>query len=111
MNASKDTLLEHYQAIADISARMRTLAQSKQWDDLLSLGHQYHEAVDKLRFLGPLDTEDRAARRDLLVRILDDDAQIRKLVAPELDRLGHLLGTIKRQRTVLQTYYSTVRPQ
>lgn len=105
-----DTVLQHYQAIADISGRMLKLAQSQQWDELVGMGPQYHRAVERLRKLDPLSDDERAARRELLTRILDDDAHIRQLVAPELDRLSHLLGTIKRQRTVLQTYYSTVRP-
>jgi flagellar protein FliT len=111
LSTPKESLLQHYQAIADISARMRAMAQSQQWDSLVTLGAEYHQAVERLKQLDPLDDEEKAARRELLTRILDDDAQIRQLVAPELDRLSHLLGTIKRQRTVLQAYYSTVRPQ
>ncbi|CAM5790246.1 flagellar protein FliT [Castellaniella caeni] len=111
MSAPPDTLLQHYQAIADISSRMRALAQSQRWDELVELGTHYHQAVERLQKMAPLDDEQKAARRDLLARILDDDAHIRQLVAPELDRLSHLLGTIKRQRTVLETYYSTVRPR
>lgn len=86
------------------------MAEAQQWDNLLALGSEYHLAVERLKQLNPLDDEQRAARMELLTRILADDAQIRQLVAPELDRLGHLLGTIKRQRTVLEAYYSTVRP-
>lgn len=87
------------------------MAETQQWDRLVSLGSEYHLAVERLKQLDPLDDDQRTARLELLTRILDDDAQIRQLVAPELDRLSHLLGTIKRQRTVLQAYYSTVRPQ
>lgn len=104
------TVLQHYQSIADLSTRMLAVAQSQQWDQLVELGVQYQEAVERLKQLDPLDNDEKAARRELLTRILDDDAHIRRLVAQELDRLGHLLGTIKRQRTVLQAYYSTVRP-
>jgi flagellar protein FliT len=111
LSTPKESLLQHYQAIADISARMRAMAQSQQWDSLVALGIEYHRAVEQLKQLDPLGDDERAARRELLTRILDNDAQIRQLVAPELDRLSHLLGTIKRQRTVLQAYYSTVRPQ
>lgn len=111
MTTQHETLLQYYEAIAGLSARMLTMAQSQQWDSLVELGTQYHEAVERLKQLDPLNDDEKAARRELLTRILDDDAHIRQLVAPELDRLGHLLGTIKRQRTVLQAYYSTVRPQ
>ncbi|WP_323011355.1 flagellar protein FliT [Castellaniella sp.] len=111
MPTPQNTVLQHYQAIADISASMLKLAEAQQWDELVDLGTQYYQAVDRLRQLEPLDDDQREARRNLLTQILDDDAHIRQLVTPELDRLSHLLGTIKRQRTVLQTYYSTVRPQ
>ncbi|MGB6242133.1 MAG: flagellar protein FliT [Castellaniella sp.] len=87
------------------------MAQLQQWDNLVALGSEYHQAVERLKQLDPLDDDQRAARQELLARILDDDAQIRQLISPELDRLSHLLGTIRRQRTVLQAYYSTVRPQ
>ncbi|MFT0531459.1 flagellar protein FliT [Castellaniella hirudinis] len=110
MPSPHKTVLQHYQAIAKLSASMLKLAQAQQWDELVAEGLKYQQAVDRLRQLEPLSDEQREARRKLLTQILDDDAHIRQLVAPELDRLGHLLGTIKRQRTVLQAYYSTVRP-
>ena len=104
------SILERYQEIADLSGQMLTNAQTQEWDELVNLGTRYQEAVERLKALDPLDDNQKNARRELLTRILDDDARIRELIAPELDRLSHLLGTIKRQRTVLQAYYSTVRP-
>lgn len=103
LSTPHNTVLQHYQAIAEISASMLKLAQAQQWDELTELATSYHQAVDRLRQLEPLENEQREARRELLTQILDDDAHIRQLVTPELDRLGYLLGTIKRQRTVLQT--------
>lgn len=103
-------ILKHYQEIADLSGQMLTKAQSQEWDELVALGARYHEAVERLKVLDPLDDDQKNARRELLTRILDNDAQIRQLISPELERLSHLLGTFKRQRTVLQAYYSTVRP-
>jgi flagellar protein FliT len=104
------TLLQHYRTIATLSAEMLDKARSQQWDDLVALGGQYQDAVEHLRALGPLDDDQKNARRELLTRILDNDAHIRQLVSPELDRLSHLLGSFKRQRSVLQAYYSSVRP-
>lgn len=111
MTISHASLLQHYQDIAKLSADMLEKARAQQWDDLVALGLHYQEAVERLQQLAPLDSDQRNARRALLARILDNDAQIRSLIAPELDRLSHLLGTFKRQRSVLQAYYSTVRPQ
>ncbi|HEX2519276.1 MAG TPA: flagellar protein FliT [Castellaniella sp.] len=110
MVSSHTALLQHYQVIATLSAQMLDKAQAQQWDDLVALGEQYRDAIERLRALGPLDDDQKNARRELLTHILDNDANIRQLVSPELDRLSHLLGSFKRQRSVLQAYYSSVRP-
>ena len=79
-------------------------ARANNWDDVITLGKQYYDAVESLRAFPPLDSSDRLARKGLLSQILDDDARIRALAAPELSRLGHLLGNINRHRSVLQAY-------
>lgn len=111
ISTANANILQHYQEIAAISGHMLLKAQAKEWDELVRLGELYQEAVEQLKKLEPLSHSQREARRKLLKRILDDDARIRQLVSPELERLGLLLGNYKRQRTVLQTYYSSVRPE
>lgn len=106
MKTSSPTL-RHYETIAGLSSQMLAKAEAQQWDDVVTLGAQYHDAVERLRALGTLSDADRSARRNLLTQILNDDARIRNLAAPELHRLSHLLGTIKRQQTVLQAYTSS----
>ncbi|MBV6273193.1 flagellar protein FliT [Alcaligenaceae bacterium CGII-47] len=106
MKAPPSTL-QHYETIAGLSRQMLAKAQAQQWDDVVVLGAQYHDAVERLRAIGTLSDEDRNARRRLLTQILTDDACIRNLAAPELHRLSHLLGMIKRQQTVLQAYSSS----
>lgn len=101
------SVLRHYQLIAGLSSQMLASAEAQDWDEVVKLGKRYYEAVQALRALGTLSNEDRAARRELLTRILGNDERIRTLAAPELARLGHLLGAIKRQQTVLQAYHST----
>lgn len=102
--STSTSVLRHYETIAGISQRMLAEARASHWDVVVDLGEQYQQAVQALRHISPLSNEDRNARRDLLVRILDDDANIRLLVAPELTRLGMLLGNMKRQQSVLQAY-------
>lgn len=84
-------------------------ARTGRWDDVVRTGRQYCEAIERLKAFGPLDDDQKEARRELLARILEDDARIRQLIAPELDRLGHLLGASRQRRSVLRTYRSTVR--
>ena len=103
MSTSSPLLLQ-YEIIAGLSRRMLDLARSDKWDDVITVGKQYYDAVEALRTFPPLGNADRLARKGLLSQILDDDAKIRALAAPELNRLGHLLGSITRQRSVLQAY-------
>jgi flagellar protein FliT len=101
------SVLRQYQIIANLSSQMLAQARLSQWDLVIKLGHQYNEAVEELREMDQLTDEDRLARRNLLTQILSDDANIRTLVAPELARLGALLGNMKRQQSVLQAYGSS----
>lgn len=102
-------ILRQYQVIADLSSQMLAKAQAQQWDEAVTLGIRYHKAVEQLRAINPLSNDDRAARRDLLTRILNNDACIRDLAAPELKRLSYLMGAIKHQRTAIEAYYTTSR--
>src|SRR5690606_6739586 len=101
-------LLSHYQAIADLSGRMLQEARANRWEEVFALGVQYHDAVNTLKSLNALSPEDREARKSLLTQILDDDANIRRLATPELERLSGLLGNTKRQHRVLRTYSGTL---
>lgn len=97
-------VLHQYEVIAGITRRMLVEAHANHWDQVVILGEEYQQAVEALRGIDALSSEDRAARLALLTQILDDDAHIRQLAAPELSRLGALLGDMKRQHTVLQAY-------
>lgn len=101
------TLVHRYQRIAEISGRMLELAKSNDWDSVIALSQQYCDAVELLRPLGPLDDGDKIARKSLLTKILDDDARIRNLAAPEMARLGAMLGAMKRHQNVLEAYCNT----
>ena len=104
-------VLDHYKRIASISAHMLAHAREHHWDTVIELGEQYQQAVESLKTLSPLSQEDREARRELLGQILDNDTSIRHLLAPELERLNALMGNLKRQQNVLQTYSSPIFSQ
>lgn len=103
-------LIHQYEIIAGITGNMLEQARAEQWDAVMELGNQYHLAVEQLRRFTPLSTEDRQARRELLTKILANDASIRHLARPEIDRLGLLIGSMKRQQAVLQAYAPTQHP-
>ena len=99
-------VLPRYEAIAGIVQRMLDEAKANHWDEVASLGVDYRAAVEELRDCpGPCDDTERAARQRLLARILQDDASIRSLISPEMNRLAYLVGGLKRQRAVLHAYY------
>ncbi|MGE8688509.1 MAG: flagellar protein FliT [Achromobacter sp.] len=100
-------ILEHYQEIALITGEMLAAAQLGDWDGAMIHGQLYCERVERLRQVehaAPLDESGRAMKYDLLVRILENDAQTRDLALPQLARLGELLGRMKRQQTLLSAY-------
>ncbi|MEO6986060.1 MAG: flagellar protein FliT [Paralcaligenes sp.] len=102
--STPSAILNHYQTIANVSGQMLAQARANRWDSVLTLADQYRNAIELLRNMNPLSSEDRQARQHLLIQILDDDAKLRDLASPELRRLGVLLGQIKRQQSVLRTY-------
>lgn len=95
-----------YHVIAEITHRMLVHAQADQWDEVTALAPDYKNAVEALQTLGALPREQLEARRQLMTRILENDAGIRRLASPELERLGLLISNLKRQRNVLKAYYA-----
>lgn len=100
------TTLTQYEAIAALTENMANQARNNEWDQVIELSHDYIAAIDLLKQSPPLDANDtdNEAKQNLITRILADDAEIRDLAAPELERLGGLLGTVKRQQDVVQAY-------
>lgn len=102
--STSSPVLNQYRIIANLSNQMLAEASSSHWDPVTALARQYQLAVEALRHMNQLNSEDRAARQHLLTQILDDDAKLRNLAAPELKRLGALLGQTKRQQSVSCAY-------
>lgn len=100
------TTLCVYQDIAKTTHRMLSHAKASQWDQVIALTPLYQRAVEKLHGTNIQLQHDLDARRHLLSEILDNDAEIRRLASPELERLNRLISGLKRQRIVLQTYYT-----
>lgn len=99
-------IIRVYQDIADTTQRMLSHARASQWDQVIELAPQYQSAVEKLQHIDTVPVDELEARRSLLSQILDNDAAIRRLASPELERLNDLISGLRRQRTVLQAYYA-----
>lgn len=106
MTNTPSATLKQYEAIADLSHRMLDEARSQQWGNVIALSQEYLQAVEHLKAINELNNSERHARRNLLTKILEDDAEIRLLAEPELRRLGNILGDMKRQQSVVSAYCS-----
>lgn len=103
--SKSDSLINIYEDIAEITSSMLDHAAKNEWELLLEVAPKYHESVQKLRKLGDLPVSDLNERRDLLLKIIEDDAQVRSLITPRLKELDSLINNLQRQHTVLSTYY------
>lgn len=99
-------IIHVYQDIADTTHRMLSHAMASQWDQVIALAPVYQSAVEQLHDIDTVPAGELEARRNLLSQILDNDAAIRRLASPELERLNELISGLRRQRTVLQAYYA-----
>ncbi|WP_438394796.1 flagellar protein FliT [Caballeronia sp. DA-9] len=93
----------HYEAIAELSARMLAAARGGDWSDLKIMQGAYRELIDGLREVdagSQLDDSARARKFELVRRILADDAAIRDLSAPSLARLSALFAVNRPARVL-----------
>jgi len=103
--AETDPALPHYEYLSRLSGQMLAHARAQDWSAVVALCLLYQQAVEGLREITSSEPPvNAAARHALLSKILSDDASLRDLTSPELARLGKLLGSLKRQRTLHQTY-------
>ncbi len=107
MSSPPSAILQQYAKIADITDAMLGAARQDDWQLVLQLGQQYCELTEAIRRIDnrvSLDDDDRAQKHDFIVRILENDAMTRDLAMPQLARLGDLLGRMKRQQSLINTY-------
>jgi flagellar protein FliT len=99
--------IEIYEQMSALSTRMVEAARANDWDLLIDL----EKAVANLRQTlisgpdttrsNPLETE---KKRDLIQRILQDDAEVRRHTEPWMDQVRRFLTGDVRKRQVDQAY-------
>lgn len=100
-------LLNSYQTVANITERMLEHARAHEWEVVITLSQDYAAGIEAIKTLNTAENRalsDTAAMQQLLTKTLENDAKIRELAAPELERLGGLLGSTKLQKNVVQAY-------
>ena len=92
--------IEMYQDMSALSAQMVEAAQANDWDRLIGLERSVAVLRDTLMSMDDNDglTEDDLGRKaELIRRILDDDAEIRRHTEPWMERVRQFLGDRRRR--------------
>ncbi|MGX6567545.1 flagellar protein FliT [Cupriavidus necator] len=103
-------IVDCYEEILALSARMHEAAQAADWDTVTELQQGYLAQVDRLRQMdhdAPFSDAERMRRYQLLDRILTYDARIRDLAMPQLKKLGDMLTSSRRQIELSAAYGAT----
>lgn len=104
---SPDQILAHYQAMGELSTRMRTAAQADDWDCVAVLERECAAHVQTLREkdLGAeWSAPHRARKAELIRQILADDRVIRDLATPWMAKLSALIGSSRVQSRLADAY-------
>lgn len=84
-----EMLIDYYKAIENSSAKMLEAARVEDWDGVLRFEGACAVLIEQLRDRASIETLDASARVEktrIMQRILCNDAQIRYLAEPWLDR-------------------------
>ena len=80
-------LIDYYKAIEDSSAKMLEAAKAEDWDGVMRFEGTCAVLIEQLRARArseELDAQSRAEKSKIMLRILNNDAQIRYLAEPWL---------------------------
>jgi flagellar protein FliT len=107
MMSTTEQMLSLYREAAAVTSEILAHAREADWERVLALGDEYLALVEEIKSLSdvpPLDAEERAQKYELIVNIMENDAATRNLAVPSLERLGALIGTMRRQQSLMKTY-------
>jgi len=93
--------IEMYQEMSALSAKMVEAARARDWDRLIGLEHAVAALRDRLMSIDDnagLSAAELGLKADLIRRILDDDAEIRRYTEPWMERIRQFLGDSARLR-------------
>lgn len=110
MNSEQQTFLPAYQHLLTISQQMLMLAQQAQWEQLLIVELDYHQAVGQLTALGAIAGLPEPLQHKLtnmLQTILRDEREIRQLMHRRTNQLATSIRQTTQQQQ-LQCYYNRV---
>lgn len=99
--------LSHYENVEAASREMLAAAQRKDWDALAEAERRCAAVIAILKASDAetrLAPEHRQKKREIILRVLAHDAEIRRLVDPHMKNLERLLTEARMQRRVETAY-------
>lgn len=99
--------IQNYELLSSLMGLMREAAAQGQWDRLLALESQCRAQVEIMRQTDAralLDGVARARKKDLILKILADDATIRRHTQPWMERIQGVLRTTRQEERVRRAY-------
>ena len=103
--------IDYYENIHAASKDMLRAATSGDWELLFDAEQRCARNIDMVRALSPvqLSFEDQMRKRAIILSVLEDDANIRKLTQPWLEELQQLLQGAGFRRQAESAYAKVAR--
>jgi flagellar protein FliT len=103
--------IDYYENIHIASKDMLRAAESNDWEALFDAEQRCARNIDMVRALSPvaLSFDEQMRKRAIILAVLEDDANIRKLTQPWLDELQGLLQGSGLRRQAESAYLNVAR--
>ena len=105
--SSQSEVMHCYEQVARLAEYMLALARTCQWGELPAQETMYSAMADRLKDIEALESlhEEQVARKYLLLsRIASHQAEISRLVMPQLRHLGEMLRNLEQQENLQKAY-------
>ncbi|MDR4517456.1 MAG: flagellar protein FliT [Nitrosomonas sp.] len=105
MNSSQ--VINIYEDILATTHKMLVAAQNSDWDKLVKLEQECKRLTNELKINAQepvLNHEQQQQKLKIIHQVLDDDAQIRSITEPWMEKLQDILCTSERKRNLQQAY-------
>jgi len=102
-------VIENYEFLSALTAKMREAATQGEWDHLVELEKQCSQRVQAIKAQDastPINEEMRLRKVALIRQMLADDAEIRNQTQPWMAQLQQLIQSAGQERRLQQAYFA-----
>ena len=106
---SNEEMIRTYENILAVTAQMLEAARAADWDLLVNREQECRQLVESLMNAGNeknivLEPQVHKRKVEIIRKVLADDAEIRNLTEPWMQRLQHLLTSVGHERKLHAAY-------